>query len=395
MRNNGSKQPNRARNVAFVVCGNLDQPHDSDLSKTTKIPPAFSLMSAAIPKTMRAWVQREAGNALEKSVLVEDHPVPVPKAGEVLIQVCSAGVNPIDWKVVEVPTFAAGIKCFSTTGYTGGCDGAGIVAAVGDGVTRVKPGDRVYFQGSIMGGAGSYAEYSCVGDVAVERFDAAATGWTLADAGTLGCALWTATQSLYFALNITKNDTVFINGGSGGVGVFALQLAREQGAKIITTCSGRNAEFVRTLIAPTDHIIDYTNEDVVKRVMEITGGKGVTQILDTVSDNETSAALIFGVAAFNARAAVLLPVQVNAGMFFAKNIHISFIYWGGLVNADPALGRAIIDKCTQICSGGKIKIPIPAGNRFPLAKLNDAIALNKTGRTQGKALIEINAALSA
>lgn len=196
----------------------------------------------------------------------EDAPRPTAQAGEILVRVHAAGVNPVDWKVREgylkemMP-----VQFPLILGY----DVAGTVEAVGAGVTEFAPGDAVYAD---MKGGG-YAEY-----VAFPATNAARKPQSLdfAGAASLPVAALTAWQALFDHAHLTAGQTVLIHAASGGVGHLAVQLAKNKGAHVIATASARNHDFVRSLGA--DEVIDYNTtqfEDVahdVDMVFDTMGG---------------------------------------------------------------------------------------------------------------------------
>src|SRR5690349_8406557 len=191
-------------------------------------------------QTMKAARMHDYGTA--DQLKVEDAPRPQPKAGEVLVHLKAAGVNPADWKYRS-----GAFKAFMPLNFpwTPGLEGAGVVEAVGEGVTAFKPGDPVF--GTIMA---SYAQYSVVPatDVALKpaslSFDEAASVPVGALTG------WGAVE----AADIHPGQRVFVQGAAGGVGLFAAQLAKAKGAQVIGTASAVNLDFVRSLgVEPIDY----------------------------------------------------------------------------------------------------------------------------------------------
>ncbi len=178
---------------------------------------------------------------------------PAPAEGEVLVRVCAASVNPYDWHFLRgTPKF---VRLFMGIGKPKsprlGADCAGVVEAVGSGVTRLKPGDAVF--GTCKG---SFAEYTCgkAKDLALKP-----AGVSFEQAASLPIAAITALQGLRDCARLQAGQRVLINGAAGGVGTFAVQMARGMGAEITAVCSNRNAEKVRSLGA--QWVIDYTQED--------------------------------------------------------------------------------------------------------------------------------------
>jgi len=191
-----------------------------------------------------------------------------------LVRLKAAGVNPVDTKLRSRGTFYPDrLPCIL------GCDGAGVVEAVGDSVSRFRVGDEVYFcNGGIGGEPGNYAEYALVD----ERF-AAAKPETLsfAEAAAAPLVLITAWESLYDRARLQAGQTVLVHAGAGGVGHVAIQLAKQAGCRVCTTVSSEEkAAFVRRLGA--DEVVDYKTTDFADDALAWTGGIGVDVALDTV-----------------------------------------------------------------------------------------------------------------
>lgn len=182
---------------------------------------------------------------------------PTPGDDEVLIRVRAASVNPLDWHFMRgTPYFVripAGLRKPKVTRL--GVDVAGQVEAVGRNVTQFKPGDEVF--GSCRG---AFAEYACTSESAlVMKPD----NVTFEQAASVPVAAYTALQGLRDKGQIQPGQKVLINGAAGGVGTFAVQIAKWFGADVTGVCSTRNVEMVRSIGA--DQIIDYTQEDFTKR----------------------------------------------------------------------------------------------------------------------------------
>jgi NADPH:quinone reductase-like Zn-dependent oxidoreductase len=185
----------------------------------------------------------------------EDVEKPMPKDDELLVRVRAASLNFIDAGLVRGPwvlRLLAGLRKPEFTGF--GQDFAGVVEAVGKNVTEFKPGDEVF-----GGRRGSVAQYVCVRK---DRVALKPANITFEQAGAVKHAGLTALQGLRTG-KIHPGQKVLINGASGGVGTFALQIAKAFDTEVTAVCSTRNVEMARTLGA--DHVIDYTKEDFTKR----------------------------------------------------------------------------------------------------------------------------------
>lgn len=179
----------------------------------------------------------------------EDAPKPTPAAGELLLKVHAAGVNPVDWKIRD-----GLMKDRLTLPFIPGFDVSGVVEAVGEGVTTFKVGDEVFTYVALTSG-GCYAEF-----VNVPARDAAKKPAKVdhKTAAAVPLAALTAWQALFDHAKLDKGQTVLIHGAAGGVGHFAVQFAHWKGAKVIATASEENATFVKGLGA--DQVINYKTE---------------------------------------------------------------------------------------------------------------------------------------
>lgn len=199
-------------------------------------------------------------------LVVEQIAVPSPGKGELLVRVKAAGVNPVDWKLRA----GGGKRLGLTLPFVPGFDVAGTVVATGEGVTRFEPGDDVFAYLALSRGGG-YAEYAIV------REDEAAPKPATIDfarAAATPLAALTAWQALVDTAGLAEGQTVLIHGASGGVGTFAVQIAKARGAKVIGTASERNQAYLKELGA--DVAIDYA----ARRFEEIVNDADV--VLDTV-----------------------------------------------------------------------------------------------------------------
>jgi NADPH:quinone reductase-like Zn-dependent oxidoreductase len=182
---------------------------------------------------------------------------PTPRENQVLVKIRAASVNAKDWRVFTMPLFVVrffGGGWVKPKDPTTGTDVAGVVEAIGEGVTRFKPGDEVF------GGAqGSFAEYALTraDNLALKPADR-----SFAEAAALPIAGLTALQAIRYAGGIRAGQQVLIQGASGGIGMYAVQLAKAAGAEVTAVCRARNFILARSWGA--DHVIDYTREDFTK-----------------------------------------------------------------------------------------------------------------------------------
>lgn len=222
---------------------------------------------------MQAIVCRRYGPP--ETLRLEDVPAPVPAAGQVRIRVRAASVNPIDWHFLRGSPF--GIRFM--TGLTRpknelvGMDLAGRVDSLGPGVTGFLPGDEVFGMAR-----GAFAELACTANLVLKP-----KTMTFEAAASVPIAAFTALQSLRDKAHLQPGQKVLVNGAAGGVGTFAVQIARVLGAEVTGVCSTRNLDLVRSIGA--DHLIDYTEQDFTRSsgrydvLLDCIGNHSLTQSL--------------------------------------------------------------------------------------------------------------------
>jgi NADPH:quinone reductase len=202
---------------------------------------------------------------------VEEIEKPLPNKGEVVVEVHAVGLNPVDYKT------ATNGNPHWTYPHILGLDVAGTIDEVGEGVVDWKKGDRVVYHGDFMK-KGGYAEYAVTTVHSISRIPDAVT---FEEAAALPTAGYTAYEALFRKLPMNHIQTILIHGGAGGVGGFGVQIAKNAGKTVFSTASAHNHEYVKSLGA--DYVIDYREENVVEKVLELTNGRGVDAVLDTVS----------------------------------------------------------------------------------------------------------------
>lgn len=216
--------------------------------------------STALPTTMQAVVQDTYGSY--EVLQLRDIAVPVPAAGDVLIKVRATSLNAADWHVMAgEPLVARAVLGLRRPKDTiQGRDVAGQVVAVGPEVTAFQQGDDVFGRpGPLPLSGGAFAEYVCA---RVDRLVAKPAGLSFEQAAAVPLAGNTALQGIVNFGRVTAGQRLLVNGASGGVGTFAVQIAKVLGAEVTGVCSTRNADLVRSIGA--DHVIDYTRTDVTR-----------------------------------------------------------------------------------------------------------------------------------
>jgi NADPH2:quinone reductase len=238
---------------------------------------------------MKALLLAEKG--LWEEMKLHEVNKPAPEKGEVMVKVYAVGLNPVDYKLGQ-----NGRTEWSYP-HILGLDIAGIIEQVGEEVSGWQKGDRVVYHGDLTK-KGGFAEYAMTTAHTISRIPESIS---FEEAAAIPCAGYTAYQALFRKMNIQSGQTILIHGGAGGVGGFAIQLAKQAGVKVITTASFPNHEYVKELGA--DHCIDYTKENLMQTVLDVTGGKGVQSVLDTVSGANATNSL--EVLAFNGQLAYI------------------------------------------------------------------------------------------
>ena len=220
---------------------------------------------------MKAIVQDKYGEP-QAVLTVREVAKPVIKDGEVLVRVRAASIHVGDWLVVTGAPYIARPAYGNPKDRVPGTDISGTVEAVGNGVTDLKPGDEVFGWCT-----GAFAEYA---RAPADHFLPKPTNLTLEHAAAVGVSASTALQLLRDQGKVQPGQKVLINGASGGVGTFGVQIAKAFGAEVTGVCSTRNVELVRAIGA--DHVIDYTSEDFTR------SGQRYDFILDNVANHSLS-----------------------------------------------------------------------------------------------------------
>jgi NADPH2:quinone reductase len=226
---------------------------------------------------------------------LEEIPDPAAGPGQVLIRNQAAGVNPVD-AYIRRGQYAR----LPGLPYTPGWDGAGVVEAVGEGITRVRVGERVYFSGTTAGrGMGSYAELACCHEVNVHPLPDVLS---FAQGAAIGVPYATAHRALFHRARLQPGETVLVHGASGAVGLAAVQLARAHGATVIGTASSdQGLEVVRAEGAA--HVVRHGRDDTVEAIRAAAGSHGVDVIIEMLANVNLDMDL--GLLAMHGRVAVV------------------------------------------------------------------------------------------
>ena len=310
---------------------------------------------------MKALVINQFGGP--EQLQMQEMGIPQIKSGEVLLRVHAAGVNPVDYKIRNGSMkFISGKKFPRILGG----DVAGVVEQAGP-KSKYRPGDKVFAMLSITGGA--YAEFVAVKE---NQLCLIPEGFSMTHAAAVPLAALTALQSFQKSNGIKPGHKVLINGASGGVGSFAVQIAKALGAHVTAVCSTANVEFVRSLGA--DRVIDYNKEDFLK------GDEQFHTVFDAVA--KTSFLRCRRIVVKGGKYVSTLP---NNGLFFyqatnflrSKKAHFNVAKPSGedlSLIADMMKKRQLQPYMQQV---------------FPLAEGAEAHRLIETGRVRGKLVLEV------
>jgi len=318
---------------------------------------------------------------------LQDVPPPqIKNPTDVLIRIKAAGVNPIDTKLRSRGTFYPDqMPCIL------GCDGAGIIEAIGDNVTQFKVGDEVYYCEGGLGkqGTGNYAQYTVINEALLAPKP---RSLSFAEAAVAPLVLITAWEALFDRAKLEAGQTVLIHAGAGGVGHVAIQLAKIKGAKIATTISSPDKERLVRLWG-ADYPIFYQQTNFVQSILNWTENKGVDVAFDTIG-GETFFNTIPAVKYYGDLVTILEPDVTLGTLKEARNRNLRISLELMLTPALKDLKSAQIDQvnilkeCTKLFDEGKLKIHL--SQTFPLEKASLAHQLIETGSTTGKIALLID-----
>ncbi len=301
-----------------------------------------------------------------------------PTAGdnEVLIRVRAASVNPADWRLMRGSPYIVRMlfglrKPTASRPGRPGVDVAGQVEAVGRTVTQFKPGDEVF--GSCRG---AFAEYACTSE---QKLAMKPDNVTFEQAASVPVAALTALQGLRDKGHIQPGQKVLINGAAGGVGTFAVQIAKWFGAEVTGVCSTRNVEMVRSIGA--DRVIDYTQEDFTK------SGRRYDLILDNVGNHSLSACRrvlnpkgIFVIAGGPKKGWIILLRALKALVLSRFVSHKMFLFIARINTTDLTI-------MGELMAAGKVTPVID--RRYRLSEVPEAIRYLEEGHARGKVVITL------
>jgi NADPH:quinone reductase-like Zn-dependent oxidoreductase len=332
---------------------------------------------------MRAMVL-EGGAGLDHLSL-QTRPEPKPGPGEVVVRLSAASIN---YRDLATATMMAPPRPLIPLS-----DGAGVVEAVGEGVTRVKAGDLVMpsFFPHWIGGRPTPQRLAALGGaldgvaceaiaITAEGVTKAPAGWDAAEAATLPCAAVTAWRGLFVEGKLTAGETVLVQ-GTGGVSIFALQFAKMAGARVIVTSSS-DEKLERARALGADETINYAKTpEWAKAARELTGGHGVDHVVEVGGAGTFQQSI--AACALGGKIAV---IGVLSG--FVKDLNVAAMFGGNLhINGITVGAREHVEDMVRAIETAKLR-PI-IDRRFALEELPQALGLMQSGGHFGKVVIEI------
>jgi NADPH:quinone reductase-like Zn-dependent oxidoreductase len=295
---------------------------------------------------------------------------PTPKDNEVLVKVYAASANAADWHLMRAEPFLARLEngLLKPKNTKLGADIAGRVEAVGRNVTQFQEGDEV-FGGMPLNELGGFAEYVCANEDALALKPARLT---FEQAAAVPLAAFTALQGLRDKGQIQTRQRVLINGASGGVGTFAVQIAKSFGTEVTGVCSTRNLDMVRSIGA--DHVIDYTKENFTQNgqrydlIFDAVGNRSVSDYQRALSPNGICS--VAGFTALSRLFQVMLLGGKKVGMMAtAKGNKKDLLFIKDLLDTGKVV--PVIDRC------------------YPLNEVAEAIRYLEEGHAKGKIVITV------
>ncbi len=310
---------------------------------------------------------------------VVDAEKPIPKDNEVLVKIHASSINSYDWHIMRGSPFLVRLRegLFKPKKIKIlGTDIAGIVESVGKSIKSFAVGDRVYGCMADSSGDGGYAEYKCAKESVLAPIP---SGITFEQAASVPMAAVTALQGLREIGKIKKGQQVLINGASGGVGTFAVQLAKSFGAEVTGVCSTRNAEMVRSIGA--DHVIDYTKEDYTQSrqqydlILDIVANHTLSECRRALKPDGTCAVVGFSTMGFVLKIGMLGNKTAKTD---GKTIK--------MVMADNTKSQDLVF-LNQLLELGKV-VPVIDGC-YPFGDIQKAFEYFEKEHPKGKVVIEV------
>jgi NADPH:quinone reductase-like Zn-dependent oxidoreductase len=305
-----------------------------------------------------------------------DIDLPTPADNEVLVKVVAASVNPLDWHYMRGTPYIMrlmGVGVGKPSDMRMGVDFSGTVEAIGKDVTQFKPGDEVY-----GGGSGAFAEYLLVPEDRALVMKPASVSFE--QAAAVPIAAVTALQALRDLGKLEPGQKVLINGASGGVGTFAIQIAKAMGAEVTGVCSTRNVEMVRSLGA--DHVFDYKKEDYTESgeqydlIIDNVGNHSLLKNRKVLSPDGTF--VIIGGEKGNWLGPLMRPINA---LLLSPFLDQEFVMILAQLRKDD------LNALSDLMVAGEMTPVID--RHYPLSEVQDAIRYSEEGHASGKIIIDV------
>lgn len=300
-------------------------------------------------------------------------PKPIINENEVLVKVKAVSLNPSDYQTIEYyGELSAPVVL--------GLDIAGEVVEIGENIKNYRIGDRVFYIRKIDNPYGGFGEYSTTSEMFLNRIP---DGVSYEEAATLPGAGMTACHIMEQRFHIVSGRTILIQAGAGGVGSFSIQIAKKHGLKVITTCLERDIDYVKELGA--DMAIDFQKEDVYKRILEFTKGKGVDYVISCIGpEGATKDLSIMG---FDSEIACLqgLP-DFSKWKFYERSLSVHEVALSHYLTSDDIGRNQIIRETGQMLSNMiyNHEINTPKKTVIRLEEVPVYLKMIKEGKITGK-----------
>ncbi|NUU20245.1 MAG: NAD(P)-dependent alcohol dehydrogenase [Streptomycetaceae bacterium] len=332
---------------------------------------------------MKAIVQDRYGS--HETLRLAEIDQPTPADGEVLVRVHAASVNAADWHIMRGDPRLARLAMPVAFGWSGpkksirGRDFAGVVEAVGPGVTRFRPGDEVF--GDLGWADGAFAEYVCAPqDLVVGK----PAGLTFEQAAAIPLAGNTALMGVRDLGQAKPGQRFLVNGASGGVGTFAVQIAKSFGAEVTAVCSARNADLVRSIGA--DHVVDYAEEDFTANgqrydvVFDLVANRSLTHLRRALTPTGT---LVLSGGGVSDGGSLVGPM----GLTIAGGLVSRFVRHR-VLRLDVTASTANLETLAGLAESGAV---VPVIDRtYPLAEASEAIRYLELDHARAKVVITVD-----
>jgi len=293
-----------------------------------------------------------------KTVKLKDTTMPDAKANEVLVKVKASGVNPVDWKIPEYKLFE---RRKIKLPYIVGSDISGIIDQVGNDVKRFKVGDQIF--GALeLGTPGAFAEYVAINQNLIALKP---KNLSFIEAAAVPLASLTAWQALFDKLYLQANEKVLIQAAAGGVGIFAVQLAKQRKAYVVAVSSEKNRDFLKSLGA--DEIFDYKDDYALLPA-------NFDAIMDSMATSRQTIPLL-------KKGGRYVSLTAPAADELAKEFDVSATSFLYTPNA------AQLEKIKELIETNKVQIFID--KIFPLSEASEALKYQQSSHSRGKNVLEI------